>query len=68
MTTRTEVLGEMFAPDTEGQGPDMAVPPPAEYFRAPLPGTAFSVRVNLGLVERLEREIRNTARPDGAVV
>ena len=68
MNTRTEVLGEMFAPDTEGQGPDMAVPPPAEYFRAPLPGTAFSVRVNLGLVERLEREIRNTARPDGGLL
>jgi periplasmic protein TonB len=58
----------MFAPDTEGQGPDMAVPPPAEYFRAPLPGTAFSVRLNLGLVERLGREIRNTARPDGGLL
>jgi protein TonB len=54
----------MFAPGTGEPRPEATVPA-AKYYQAALPGKAGSVRVNRALIERLAREIRNTARSDG---
>ncbi len=54
----------MFAPGAGEPGPE-ATASAAEYYQAALPGKAGSVRVNRALIERLAREIRNTARSNG---
>jgi protein TonB len=65
MNTEAADFTGMFAPPEGHVGRQEATPATAAYYEAEVSGGSFSFRITLALVERLEKQILETARDGG---